>query len=39
MIDKVGLSPDIEVEGGPEKDREKDEQLKRAIKELLRIAR
>lgn len=35
VIDKVGLAPDIEVEGGPEKDREKDEQLKRAIVELL----
>ncbi len=39
MIDKVGLSPDIEVEGGPEKEREKDEQLKRAIKELLLMVR
>lgn len=35
VIDKVGLSPDIEVEGEFERDREKDVQLKRALSELL----
>ncbi len=35
VIDKVGLAPDIIVEGEPEKEREKDAQLKRAISELL----
>lgn len=35
VIDKVGLAPDIIVEGEPEKDREKDDQLKRAVKEIL----
>lgn len=35
VIDKVGLAPDIIVEGEPDKDREKDEQLKRALKELM----
>lgn len=34
VIDKVGLSPDIEVEGEFVKDRESDTQLKRAIEEL-----
>ncbi|HON34548.1 MAG TPA: S41 family peptidase [Synergistales bacterium] len=34
VIDKVGLSPDIEVEGEFVKDRENDAQLKRAIEEL-----
>ena len=34
VIDKVGLSPDIEVEGEFVKDRESDAQLKRAIEEL-----
>jgi len=34
VIDKVGLSPDIEVEGEFVKDRESDAQLKRAILEL-----
>lgn len=35
VIDKVGLSPDIEVEGEFERDRDKDVQLKRALTELL----
>ena len=34
VIDKVGLSPDIEVEGEFVKDRESDAQMKRAILEL-----
>jgi len=35
VIDKVGLAPDIIVEGEPEKDRDKDAQLKRGVEELL----
>jgi carboxyl-terminal processing protease len=35
VIDKVGLAPDIIVEGEPEKDRDKDAQLKRGVRELL----
>lgn len=35
VIDKVGLAPDIIVEGEPEKDRDRDVQLKRGVKELL----
>ena len=35
VIDKVGLAPDIIVEGEPVKERGKDDQLKRAVKELL----
>ncbi|MDO9509164.1 MAG: S41 family peptidase [Thermovirgaceae bacterium] len=35
VIDKIGLAPDIIVEGEPVKEREKDFQLKRAITELL----
>lgn len=34
MIDKIGLKPDIEVEGEPNKDQSKDDQLQRAIQEL-----
>lgn len=35
VIDKVGLSPHVEVDGQPEKERDKDVQLRRAISELL----
>ena len=34
VIDHVGLSPDIEVKGEPNKDMTKDEQLQRAITEI-----
>ena len=34
VIDHVGLSPDIEVKGEPDKDKAKDEQLQRAITEI-----
>ena len=34
VIDKVGLAPDIEVDGEFGKDRQEDEQLQRALKEL-----
>ena len=34
VIDHVGLSPDIEVKGEPDKDKSKDEPLKRAIEEV-----
>lgn len=34
VIDHVGLSPDIEVKGEPNKDKSKDEQLQRAIEEV-----
>ena len=34
VIDHVGLSPDIEVKGEPDKDKSKDEQLQRAIEEV-----
>ena len=39
VIDHVGLSPDIEVKGEPNKDKEKDDQLQRAIKELKKSMR
>ena len=39
VIDHVGLSPDIEVKGEPNKDKEKDEQLQRAITELKKSMR
>ncbi len=34
VIDHVGLEPDVEVEGEVTKEKEKDEQLKRALQEL-----
>lgn len=34
MIDHVGLKPDIEVEGEPNKDHAKDEQLQAAVREM-----
>ena len=34
VIDHVGLEPDVEVEGEVTKEKEKDEQLKRAVEEL-----
>ncbi|MBQ9434418.1 MAG: S41 family peptidase [Synergistaceae bacterium] len=34
VIDHVGLSPDIEVKGEPDRDKAKDEQLQRAITEI-----
>lgn len=37
VIDHVGLEPDVEVEGEVTKDKEKDEQLKRALEELQNI--
>ena len=37
VIDHVGLEPDIEVEGEVTKEKEKDEQLKRALEELRNI--
>ncbi|MBQ9418955.1 MAG: S41 family peptidase, partial [Synergistaceae bacterium] len=39
VIDHVGLSPDIEVKGEPDKDKNKDEQLQRAILEVKRELR
>ena len=39
VIDHVGLSPDIEVKGEPNKDKEKDEQLQRAMTELKKSMR
>ena len=39
VIDHVGLSPDIEVKGEPDKDKEKDEQLQRAIIEVKKLIR
>ncbi len=39
VIDHVGLSPDIEVKGEPVREKEKDEQLQRAIRELKRAVR
>ena len=39
VIDHVGLSPDIEVKGEPNRDKEKDEQLKRAITEIKKLMR
>ena len=39
VIDHVGLSPDIEVKGEPNKDKDKDEQLQRAITELKKSVR
>jgi carboxyl-terminal processing protease len=34
VIDKVGLAPDIEVDGEFGKERQEDEQLQRALEEL-----
>lgn len=39
VIDHVGLSPDIEVKGEPNRDKDKDEQLKRAITEIKKLIR
>ena len=39
VIDHVGLSPDIEVKGEPDRDKEKDEQLQRAITEVKKSMR
>ena len=39
VIDHVGLSPDIEVKGEPNKDKAKDEQLQRAITEVKKSMR
>lgn len=39
VIDHVGLSPDIEVKGEPNKDKSKDEQLQRAITEVKKSMR
>ena len=36
LIDQVGLPPTIEVKGDPEKDKNKDAQLQRAVAELLK---
>ena len=37
VIDHVGLSPDIEVKGEPDRDKSKDAQLQRAITEVKRL--
>jgi carboxyl-terminal processing protease len=37
VIDKVGLEPDIEVEGEFGKERDEDEQLQRALKEVRQL--
>ncbi|MGC9489598.1 MAG: S41 family peptidase [Thermovirgaceae bacterium] len=37
VIDKIGLEPDIEVEGEFGKERDEDEQLQRALKELRQL--
>ncbi len=39
LIDHVGLSPDIEVKGEPDRDKSKDAQLKRAIEEIKKSLR
>lgn len=39
VIDHVGLSPDIEVKGEPNRDKSKDEQLQRAITEIKKYIR
>lgn len=39
VIDHVGLSPDIEVKGEPDRDKSKDEQLQRAITEVKKSMR
>ena len=39
VIDHVGLSPDIEVKGEPDRDKAKDEQLQRAITEVKKSIR
>ncbi|MBR1439029.1 MAG: S41 family peptidase [Synergistaceae bacterium] len=39
VIDHVGLSPDIEVKGEPDKDKSKDVQLQRAITEIKKSLR
>ena len=39
VIDHVGLSPDIEVKGEPNRDKSKDEQLQRAITEIKKSIR
>ncbi len=39
VIDHVGLSPDIEVKGEPNRDKSKDEQLQRAITEVKKSLR
>ena len=39
VIDHVGLSPDIEVKGEPDRDMSKDEQLQRAITEVKKSMR
>ena len=39
VIDHVGLSPDIEVKGEPDRDKSKDKQLQRAITEVKRLIR
>ena len=39
VIDHVGLSPDIEVKGEPDRDKSKDKQLQRAITEVKRLMR
>ncbi len=39
VIDHVGLSPDIEVKGEPNRDKSQDKQLQRAITEVKRLMR
>ena len=39
VIDHVGLSPDIEVKGEPDRDKSKDTQLQRAIAEVKKSMR
>lgn len=39
VIDHVGLSPDIEVKGEPDRDKSKDKQLQRAIEEVKKSMR
>ena len=39
VIDHVGLSPDIEVKGEPNRDKSQDKQLQRAITEVKRLIR
>ena len=39
LIDHVGLSPDIEVKGDPDRDKSKDKQLQRAIAEVKKSMR
>ncbi|MBQ4432104.1 MAG: S41 family peptidase [Synergistaceae bacterium] len=39
LIDHIGLSPDIEVKGDPDRDKSKDAQLQRAILEVKKLIR